>query len=183
MAESKAIKEALETIKQRIEMRERMAAQVNAAKKEVDTAEETLNSAKGILDFEAFTQARRVLDDKKAYYNLVLKAQREMETADGADDALFGRLKDALMDEYNALRHVAEKAIAKNVKEMQQTLESYIVEQKYISDLTNQLKETLNLQNNYGYFGGSNENIRLNGKTGTLYEAALRFLELDRAKH
>ena len=134
-------------ISERREAMAKKAAELEAARQEMEKAAEELNAVNDSLSFEKFKEARRNYEDAKGYYDMLQRAQQRAETATDNDYSLYREYAGGLLKAFNAEEAAAGKEAVKPAQELEKVLQKHIDAQQLCIDLDQELKEVLHVQN------------------------------------
>lgn len=176
------MKEAEATRKFISERREAMAkkaAEMEAARQEMEKAAAELNSVNDSLSFEKFKEARRNYEDAKGYYDMLQRAQQRAETATDNDYKLYREYAANLLKVFEAEEAAAKKEAIKPAQELKRVLEKHTEAQQVCIALDQELKEVLHVQNiNAGPH--PSHSIINKRELGEILTAAKRFTEANK---
>lgn len=175
----KAIKTARDLIKTRTEAREALAKKISTAKAEMEGKFQILQTVNAGLSFDEYTEAKHSYEDAKAYYEMLISAQKDGQTATAEDKEAFLTICEELHSCYDNELNEAMKQAEKPVSELlEMLLKKDAAQAEYIA-LAEELAKALNIPASVNHaMKTSVRSVSFTQPTGALITACKKFKEV-----
>ncbi len=174
-----AVKTARDLIKTRTEAREALAKKISTAKAEMEGKFQILQTVNAALSFEEYTEAKHSYEDAKAYYEMLISAQKDGLTATAEDKEAFLTICEELHSYYDNELNEAVKKAEKPVNDLLELLAKKDAAQGEYIALAEELAKALNIPASVNHaMKTSVRSVSFTQPTGALLAACKKFKEV-----